>query len=160
MHLNFFKSIGERQYLVELFIASIVLSLLLSLAEAQSCQNVQWGHVISYILYINWVILAFVAAVDVLRKKLRSISPLQAVVIGFVLLQVIILLSSTVLNMVIYYGRNFSLQNFSYQVLINQLVLHSSYGVLLGAFCLRYIYVRDEWLKQQNSELNAKVQAL
>ena len=56
MHLNFFKSIGERQYLVELFIASIVLSLLLSLAEAQSWQNVQWGHVISYILYINWVI--------------------------------------------------------------------------------------------------------
>ena len=160
MHLNFFKSIGERQYLVELFIASIVLSLLLSLAEAQSWQNVQWGHVISYILYINWVILAFVAAVDVLQKKLRSISPLQAVVIGFILLQVIILLSSTVLNMVIYYGRNFSLQNFSYQVLINQLVLHSSYGVLLGAFCLRYIYVRDEWLKQQNSELNAKVQAL
>ena len=160
MHLNFFKSIGERQYLVELFIASIVLSLLLSLAEAQSWQNVQWGHVISYILYINWVILAFVAAVDVLQKKLRSISPLQAVVIGFILLQVIILLSSTVLNMVIYYGRNFSLQNFSYQLLINQLVLHSSYGVLLGAFCLRYIYVRDEWLKQQNSELNAKVQAL
>ena len=102
MHLNFFKSIGERQYLVELFIASIVLSLLLSLAEAQSWQNVQWGHVISYILYINWVILAFVAAVDVLQKQLRSISPLQAVVIGFVLLQVIILLSTTILNMVIY----------------------------------------------------------
>lgn len=160
MHLNFFKSIGERQYLIEFFLASLVLSLLLALAEAQAWANLDWLKVLAYILYINWVILAFVAVVDILKKRLNIISPLHAIIIGFVLLQCIILVTSTTLNVMVYWGRNFSLQNFSFQQLIEQLALHMSYGVLLGAFCLRYIYVRDEWLKQQSSELNAKVQAL
>jgi two-component system sensor histidine kinase AlgZ len=38
--------------------------------------------------------------------------------------------------------------------------MHLSYGVLLGGFCLRYMYMRDQWLKQQYSELNARIQAM
>ena len=160
MHLNFFSSIGQKQYLVELFIASVVLSLLLSLAEAQSWAGVSFIHVISYILYINWVILAFVAIVDFFKDRLTNLSPIRAGLIGFILLQIIIIFTTISLNGVIHWGRNFSLQSFSTVNLFNQLQLHCSYGVLLGAFCLRYIYIRDEWLKQQNSELSAKIQAL
>ena len=35
-----------------------------------------------------------------------------------------------------------------------------SYGILLGAFCLRYLYVREQWLHQQYAELNARIQAM
>jgi hypothetical protein len=34
------------------------------------------------------------------------------------------------------------------------------YGILLGAFCLRYLYVREQWLHQQYAELNARIQAM
>ncbi len=40
------------------------------------------------------------------------------------------------------------------------LVLHLSYGVLIGAFCFRYLYMREQWARQQNSELNARIQAM
>ncbi|MFH4333591.1 histidine kinase, partial [Acinetobacter baumannii] len=38
--------------------------------------------------------------------------------------------------------------------------LYLSYGILLGAFCLRYLYVREQWLHQQHAELNARIQAM
>ena len=31
---------------------------------------------------------------------------------------------------------------------------------VIGWFCLRYMYMRDQWLKQQYSELNARIQAM
>ncbi|MFE8306240.1 histidine kinase, partial [Acinetobacter baumannii] len=32
--------------------------------------------------------------------------------------------------------------------------------ILLGAFCLRYMYIREQAVLQQHSELNARVQAM
>lgn len=160
MHSNFFTRMGQWQYFVELFIASIVLALLLSLAEAQSWSNLNLSHVIQSILYINWVVLAFIAIIEQFKGLWNKASPVFASIMGFCLLQMIILVTTTVLNLLFYWGSNFSLQNLSQEILFQGLVLHCSYGVLLGAFCFRYIYVRNEWLKQQNSELNAKIQAL
>lgn len=160
MQLNFLKALGQRQYWSELFIASIVLTLLLVLAEAQSWAKITFIEVLSYFLYINWIMLAFIALIDALKNKLQRLRAIHAVLLSFILLQTIILTTTLVLNLTIHWGRNFSLQNFSVDTLLQQLVLHGSYGVLLGAFCLRYIYVREEWLKKQNSELNAKIQAL
>ena len=39
-------------------------------------------------------------------------------------------------------------------------ILHLSYGVLLGAFCFRYLYLREQWGRQQHSELNSRIQAM
>lgn len=157
---NFLKHIGHWQYWLELFIASIVLSLLLALAEAGSWTNLVFVDVLSYILYINWIVLAFAACLDLFKIQLQKIGSIRAMIIGFILLQIIVVLTTTALNVVQHWGRHFSLQHFSSALLTENLVMHMSYSVLLGAFCLRYIYVRDEWLKQQNSELNARVQAM
>ena len=160
MHSNFFSRLGQWQYIIELVIASIVLALLLCLAEAQSWSALQWGHVLQYMLYINWVVLAFIALVDHFKQYWQKLNAVWAACLGFCLLQVIIFITTSVLNILFHWGSNFSLQNISASEIFDQLALHCSYGVLLGAFCFRYIYVRDEWLKQQNSELNAKIQAL
>ena len=160
MDSHFFSRKGNWQYLLELFIASIVLTLLLTLAQAQSWQALELNEVIKYFLYINWVILAFVAFIDLFESKFKKLNPMAASLVGFILLQSIVIVTTTTLNGLFYWGSYFSLQNFSWDVLTNRLALHMSYAFLIGAFCLRYIYVRDEWLKQKNSELNARVQAM
>ncbi|AXQ20881.1 alginate biosynthesis protein [Acinetobacter wuhouensis] len=151
---------GHGQYLLELFIASNVLAFLLALAEAQSWSNLNFGHVLAYILYINWILLAFAAFQDIFQKRLSEYSYFSAAIFSFILLQTIVFCTSVVLNLLGFIGSHISLQNISVDQLFHNVILHLSYGVLLGAFCLRYMYIREQSVLQQNSELNARVQAM
>ena len=160
VHPDFFIRIGQWQYFVELFMASIVLALLLALAEAQSWSQLDPTHVIKYVLYINWIVLVFIVVLDQMKSIWQEMHALTSTIAGFLLLQLIVLLTTSSLNVLFYWGSNFSLQNLSWSVVFDQVFLHLGYGGLLGAFCLRYIYVRGEWLKQQKSELNARIQAM
>lgn len=151
---------GHKQYLLELFIASNVLAFLLALAEAQSWSNLNFGHVLAYILYINWILLAFAAFQDVFQKRLSEYSYFSATIFSFILLQVIVFCTSVTLNILDLIGSHISLQNIGANQIFDNVVLHLSYGILLGAFCLRYMYIREQSVLQQNSELNARVQAM
>ncbi|MDM1757982.1 histidine kinase [Acinetobacter sp. 251-1] len=151
---------SQWQYFIELFIGSNVLALVLALAEAQAWSDLQFSHVIQYVLYINWILLAFTAWVDFFQDKLKKMSDLNATIFGFILLELIVFITTIVLNCVLYWGANFSLTHLTAAIVFEHIILHLSYGALLGAFCLRYIYMRGQWLKQQNSELNARVQAM
>lgn len=157
---NFFVRIGQWQYFAELFIASIFLALLLCLAESQSWSNLQTSQVIKYVLYINWVVLVFIAVIDLFREFWQKLTTWQSAIYTFVLLELIILFTTCSLNFLFFWGSNFSLQKISWVLLFDHVILHMSYGVLLITFCLRYIYVRGEWLKQQQGELNARIQAM
>ena len=63
---------------------------------------------------------------------------------------------------------NFSVRSFGktsviaqdWSIYFTNVPLYLSYGILLGAFCLRYLYVREQWLHQQYAELNARIQAM
>lgn len=151
---------GHRQYLLELFISSNVLAFLLALAEAQSWSNLNVWHVLEYILYINWILLAFAAFQDLFAKRLAQYTYLSAMIFSFILLQVIVVCTTLVLNIVHYWAVHFSLQNILTSDISHNLILHLSYGILLGAFCLRYMYIREQAVLQQHSELNARVQAM
>ncbi len=159
-HSYFFSKIGHWQYLVELFMTSNVLALLIALAEAQSWSNLQATHVLAYVLYINWILLAFAALVDFFQNTLQKLSTALNYVGSFFLLQIIVLLTTMTLNLCHYWGVNLSLKGMSWNVLGQHLTLHLSYGVLLGAFCLRYLYLREQWILQRTSELNARIQAM
>jgi two-component system, LytTR family, sensor histidine kinase AlgZ len=156
----FFSKMGHRQYLLELFISSNVLAFLLALAEAQSWSNLNVWHVLEYILYINWILLAFAAFQDLFAKRLAQYTYLSVMIFSFILLQVIVMCTTLVLNIVHYWAVHFSLQNISTSDISHNLILHLSYGILLGAFCLRYMYIREQAVSQQHSELNARVQAM
>ena len=158
--IYFFTKMGRWQYLVELFIGSILLSLTLVLAEGNGWQYFHFERFIQYFLYINWVLFCFIVLVEYFQKIFKKLYLAQSFIIGFILLQIIILLTSISLNFFNYFGQNFNLQNLSWNILTNKVGLHLSYGALLGAFCFRYIYMREQWIRQQNSELQARIHAL
>ncbi|TCB45317.1 alginate biosynthesis protein [Acinetobacter terrestris] len=156
----FFTKIGRWQHLIELFIASNILAMILALAEAQSWTALSVERLLQYMLFINWVLLAFVALVELFQKKIQPLNFGQALVVGFILLQIIVLLTTIILNGLIYFGQNFQIHGLSRDVLLDGVMLHLSYGVLIGTFCFRYLYLREQWARQQNSELHARIQAM
>lgn len=155
-----FHKIAQWQHLIELFVASNLLAMLLALAEAQSWSALTTPRLLQYIFFINWVLLAFVAFMELLQKKAPSLSFEKLLYVGFILLQLIIVLTTLTLNAVMYFGQNFTLQQLTLPILCDGAILHLSYGVLIGTFCFRYLYLREQWLRQQNSELNARIQAM
>lgn len=157
----FFTKIDRWQHLFELIIASNVLALVLALAEAQSWQALSGGRLFQYIVFINWVILSFFALVERFQGFFSSLRQEFALAIGFVMLQSIVVLTTLISNFF-----QFSLLNKhasltqDWSVYFTNVPLYLSYGILLGAFCLRYLYVREQWLHQQYAELNARIQAM
>ena len=156
----FFTKMGHWQHLIELFIASNILAVILALAEAQSWTALHVDRLLQYILFIDWVLLAFVALMERLQKKIQHFSFGQTLVVGFVLVQIIVLITTVVLNGFIFFGQNFQFQHLTLQVLFDGVGLNLSYGILIGSFCFRYLYMREQWARQQNSELNARIQAM
>ena len=154
----FFTKIGQWQHLLELIVASNVLAMVLALAEARSWQALETARVLQYICFINWVILSFSALVDYFQEFFAKFSQKMALILGFILLQLVVLFTTCAVNIIQYWASPST--DFSEQVLFQGVGLHLSYGILLGAFCMRYLYMREQWLKQQYSELNARIQAM
>ena len=154
----FFTKIGQWQHLLELIVASNVLAMVLALSEARSWQALESLRVLQYICFINWVILSFSALVDYFQEFFAKFSQKMALILGFILLQLVVLFTTCAVNIIQYWAS--PLTDFSEQVLFQGVGLHLSYGILLGAFCMRYLYMREQWLKQQYSELNARIQAM
>ena len=157
----FFTKIGRWQHLLELIIASNVLALVLALAEAQSWQALQSARLLQYMAFINWVVLSFFAVVERFEAFFAQLKQKAALLLGFVLLQAIVIVTTVLINLFQYrmlHGHDWSL--LSWKICFTNIPLYLSYGVLLGAFCLRYLYLREQWLNQQYSELNARIQAM
>ena len=155
-----FSKIVQWPHLLELFVGGNLLAMLLALAEAQSWSNLVFEHVLGYMLYINWVLLSFAALMQYGQKKLQDLSLGMTLLSGFFLLQIIVLVTTLSLNILIFFGINFSFKGLTAPTLFEDVTLHLGYGLLLGAFCFRYLYLREQWFRQQHSELNARVQAM
>lgn len=154
----FFTKIGQWQHLLELIVASNVLAMVLALAEARSWHALEGMRVLQYTFFINWVILSFSAFVDYFQDFFTKLSQKVALTLGFVVLQIIVLLTTCAVNIIQFWAARST--GFSEDVLFHGVSLHLGYGILLGAFCLRYLYMREQWLRQQYSELNARIQAM
>ncbi|WP_373358156.1 sensor histidine kinase [Acinetobacter lactucae] len=157
----FFTKNGCWQHLFELIIASNVLALVLALAEAQSWQALSGGRLFQYIIFINWVILSFFALVERFQGFFSGLRQEFALAIGFVMLQGIVVLTTLMSNFFQFglLNKHASLTQ-DWSIYFTNVPLYLSYGILLGAFCLRYLYVREQWLHQQYAELNARIQAM
>jgi two-component system sensor histidine kinase AlgZ len=156
----FFTKTKRWQHLIELFIASNILAMLLSLAEAGGWAQLSATRLLEYALYINWVLLSFVACFEKLQPRLLHKSLSQNLIVGFFLLQALVLLTTISLNFLLYWGSYWSLAHLNSSILLESVGLHLSYGTLLGLFCFRYVFLREQWLRQQQSELKARIQAL
>ncbi|MFW1882647.1 sensor histidine kinase [Acinetobacter baumannii] len=157
----FFTKIDRWQHLLELIIASNVLALVLALAEAQSWHALNGSRLLQYIIFINWVILSFFALVEHFQDFFSQLQQKYALVIGFVMLQAIVVVTTIISNF-FQFGvlKKTSVIAQDWSIYFTNVPLYLSYGILLGAFCLRYLYVREQWLHQQYAELNARIQAM
>lgn len=156
----FFSQIGKLQYSLEMFIGGNVLAMVLALAKAQSWQALNLADLLQYMLYINWILLCFAALVELFHQHFQRMGIKLALICGFLLLQAIVLVTTTSLNVLTYFGSNLNFQGLGLAVVRNQVGLHLSFGILLGMFCFRYLYLREQWAQQQHSELNARIQAM
>ncbi|MGE8649511.1 MAG: sensor histidine kinase [Acinetobacter sp.] len=156
----FFSQIGKLHYLLEMFIGGNVLAMVLALAKAQSWQALNLEDLLQYMLYINWILLCFAALVELFHQHFQRMGIKLALICGFLLLQAIVLVTTTSLNVLTYFGSNLNFQGLSLAVALDQVGLHLSFGILLGMFCFRYLYLREQWAQQQHSELNARIQAM
>ena len=156
----FFGQIGNWRYLLELFVGGNVLALVLSLAEAQSWQALNFMHLLQYILYINWVLLSFAACVELFHQYFDRMGIKSALITGFLLLQAIVLVTTVSLNILIHFGMNFHLHGLTSEIAFKQVGMHLSFGILLGTLCFRYLYLREQWTRQRHSELNSRIQAM
>lgn len=156
----FFSQIGKLHYLLEMFIGGNVLAMVLALAKAQSWQALNLADLLQYMLYINWVLLCFAALVELFHQYFQRMGIKLALICGFLLLQAIVLVTTTSLNVLTYFGSNLNFQGLSLAIALDQVGLHLSFGILLGMFCFRYLYLREQWAQQQHSELNARIQAM
>ena len=154
----FFSKIGRRHLLIELGCASLVFSFVIVLAKAQSWTTFRVFDLINHVLYMLWVVFAFVSIVHIYQRELNRKSQRQVLIYVFVLLQLIVLLTSSLLHIAYCLGgdgwQNFGLRGIKF------ISLHLSYSILLGGFCLHYIYVKNQWLHKKNSELKYRVQAM
>ncbi len=156
----FFRQVGNWRDLLELFVGGNILALVLGLAEAQSWQALNLTHLLQYMLYINWVLLSFAACVELLHQRFARMGIKAALISGFLLLQAIVLITTVSLNILIHFGMNFHLQGLSAAIAFDRVGMHQSFGILLGMFCFRYLYLREQWSRQHHSELNARIQAM
>lgn len=156
----FFSQIGKLHYLLEMFIGGNVLAMVLALAKAQSWQALNLADLLQYMLYINWVLLCFAALVELFHQHFQRMGIKLALICGFLLLQAIVLVTTTSLNVLTYFGSNLNFQGLSLAIALEQVGLHLSFGILLGMFCFRYLYLREQWAQQQHSELHARIQAM
>ena len=156
----FFSQIGKLQYSLEMFIGGNVLAMVLALAKAQSWQALNLADLLQYMLYINWILLCFAALIELFHQHFQRMGIKLALICGFLLLQAIVLVTTTSLNVLTYFGSNLNFQGLSLAIALEQVGLHLSFGILLGMFCFRYLYLREQWAQQQHSELNARIQAM
>lgn len=156
----FFSQIGKLQYLLEMFIGGNVLAMVLALAKTQSWQALNLADLLQYMLYINWILLCFAALIELFHQHFQRMGIKLALICGFLLLQAIVLVTTTSLNVLTYFGSNLNFQGLGLAIALEQVGLHLSFGILLGMFCFRYLYLREQWAQQQHSELNARIQAM
>ncbi|MFT4020041.1 MAG: alginate biosynthesis protein, partial [Acinetobacter sp.] len=144
----FFTKIGRWQYLIELFLTSGVLAIVLVLAEAKAWSQVSFLQIFQYLLYIYWVLISFAVLVERFQYALHRLKLHFAMIIAFVILIGIVLVTTLILNFLDSIVRNGVMVTLQQPVLWDGLIQHLSYAALLGMVCFRYLYIRDQWVEQ------------
>ncbi len=148
------------QYVFELMMAALVLALVLCLAESQSWENLTALRLLQYGTFMTWVVLVFAATIEYLSRWLGRLQSLPRLLLGFMLLQLVVSVTTVLVNILRFWIDPKLNGSMTTAQLFEALSLNLSYGVLMGAFCLRYLYVREQWMQQQHSELLARIQAM
>ncbi|TCM71098.1 two-component system sensor histidine kinase AlgZ [Acinetobacter calcoaceticus] len=148
------------QYLIEVIVASTIIVLLLSLAEAGSWSNINVGQFFKYMLYLNWIMLVPVCVMNSAHEIFEKHSAVVWGLIFLLILLISIITTTSMLNIINYWATHFSVRAITQLQLLHNLSLDLSYGMLLGVICSRYVYIRKKNLRHQTSALQAHIQSM
>ncbi len=147
-------------YSPELFVGTIILSLVLVLTQLQGWQHFQFSHFFKCLIFINVILFLQIKIGMILQKRLQHCALATFLLINFIFLQINILFSTVTLNLLVDLLRLSNFSHFQFSPLLQQISFNLSLGVLLGALVFRYIYIKLQWISQQQSELQSRLHAL
>jgi two-component system sensor histidine kinase AlgZ len=150
----FLPDFSDNRTLLELLITANLLAVIMSLLSAQSLANLTLSGVAQYVFFVNWVTVSFAWLVDWLRPKLRELPRIQAVFYSFLLLETIVLMVTLACNLGLKLILNDPIVWWSH------IFYHLMLGACLGGVIMRYLYVREQMIRQHRAELLSRVQAL
>ena len=150
----FLPDFTENRTVLELLVSTNLLALVLTLVEAKSLLNFSFATLAQYVFFINWVTVSFAWQTDFFRDRLKAFPRYQALILSLFMLEGIIALTTILINLGLQWFFHIAQPWWKY-VIYNLLL-----GGIFGMFIMRYLYVREQMIKQHRAELQARVQAL
>lgn len=150
----FLPDFTENRTLLELLVSTNLLAVILALIEAKSLTELTSSSLAQFVFFVNWVTLIFAWLADLLRDWLHALPRAEALVWSFLLLEVIIAITTVASNLGLSWALN--VQNPWWWRVLYHLIL----GGCLGMVIMRYLYVREQMIKRHRAELMSRIQAL
>lgn len=150
----FLPDFAENRTVLELLVSTNILAVVLALIDAKSLTNVSLAVLAQYVFFVNWVTVIFAWQVDFFRDRLKVLPRIQALVLSLLMLEAVIALTTILINLGLKWFFNVPQPWWHY------VFYHLILGGSLGLMIMRYLYVREQMIKQHRAELQARVQAL
>lgn len=155
----YFSDFKQWQHVFELLLTSNVLAITLAVASVGDITQLTLANVLHHVIFVSWVAICFAVCIDKLQRFLKQFRRHIALILCFFLLLSIVFVSTCVVNILQFWG-NQAETSLTWSALFAGGLHHSILGGGLGVIALRYLYVREQWIEQQQAELMARVQAL
>ncbi|KAA8732473.1 alginate biosynthesis protein [Acinetobacter qingfengensis] len=155
-----FVHLGEWHYVAELLIACNLLALIIAIGSVTQLEELSWLIVLQYMLFTSWIAIGFCVLVTKMQRIFSRLHTLAGILfLCFILLQTLILLTTICMNALMFKFTH-SGGIFDISILLSNSLHRMLLGTGIAVLCLRYIYIRDQWMMRRQSELMARVQAL
>ncbi len=149
----FVPELCQAEALLGLVLLAELLVFVLVLAEPITA-GFDWLRLALTSLFVQWIVLLSAAAICRARPFLADLSAKAAVAIICVLVLCLTLLCTAV-------AEHFYLaEELSHEANTQLYIRHSLISLIMCALLLRYFYLQGQWRRQQQAELQARLQAL
>ncbi len=155
----YFSDFKQWRHIQELLLATNLLALILAVASVTDLGELTLAKLMHHVLFVSWVTLCFAVCVDRTQQFLQKFKRQTVFVICFFMLMAIVWISTCLVNLLLYLADQ-SQSRLTLDILLQHTLHHMVLGGGLALIGLRYLYVREQWIEQQQSELMARVQAL
>ncbi|TXJ07350.1 MAG: alginate biosynthesis protein [Acinetobacter sp.] len=153
----YFSDFKQWRHVFELLLTSNILALTLAVASVQRLSELSLAVLLHHILFVSWIAICFAVCVDKSQRWLKQYDRSMALILCFFLLLLIVFFSTCMVNVIQMLAAKLP---WTWARVFDATLHHAVLGGSLGVICLRYLYVREQWIEQQQSELMARVQAL
>lgn len=155
----YFGDLNQWSHVWELLFTANALAIIVAIASMRGIADFTWGVLLHHMLFVSWVTVCFALAIEQLQHFLLRLSRQVSLFICYVILLILVWFTTCFINFLEFYVNNV-VHQLTWESLTQHSLRHLLLGGGLGIIVLRYLYVREQWIAQQQSELMARVQAL